>query len=150
MPYTEQLEQPDAPKTEDALKNSLRFYSPLVKNIAAQEGISGDELEKIPGTGAEGRLTKDDLLNYIQNRYQSASDTQNDVSVVNEDAGRGSFGPSQAVSSGTSENEPVVDTPPDEPAPEIAGPEQVAETPQPEPVFEALAAEPVSETSKTN
>ena len=46
--------------------NSSRFYSPLVKNIAAQEGISVEELDKIPGTGAEGRLTKDDLLNYLQ------------------------------------------------------------------------------------
>jgi 2-oxoglutarate dehydrogenase E2 component (dihydrolipoamide succinyltransferase) len=46
---------------------SDRFYSPLVKNIAAQEGIAVSELDGITGTGAEGRLTKDDLLNYIQN-----------------------------------------------------------------------------------
>lgn len=45
-----------------------RFYSPLVKSIAAQEGIAANELDTIPGTGAEGRLTKDDLLNYLQNR----------------------------------------------------------------------------------
>jgi 2-oxoglutarate dehydrogenase E2 component (dihydrolipoamide succinyltransferase) len=43
-----------------------RFYSPLVRNIAAQENISLDELNTIQGSGAEGRLTKDDLLNYIQ------------------------------------------------------------------------------------
>jgi 2-oxoglutarate dehydrogenase E2 component (dihydrolipoamide succinyltransferase) len=42
-----------------------RFYSPLVKNIAAQENLSLKELESIPGTGSEGRLTKDDLLDYI-------------------------------------------------------------------------------------
>ncbi|MHA4895044.1 dihydrolipoamide acetyltransferase family protein [Pedobacter sp. PWIIR3] len=52
----------------DQLPVSDRFYSPLVKNIAAQEGITHNELDKIPGTGAEGRLTKDDLLNYIANR----------------------------------------------------------------------------------
>lgn len=46
---------------------SDRFYSPLVKNIALQEGITVEELDTISGTGAEGRLTKDDLLNYIQN-----------------------------------------------------------------------------------
>ncbi|MBB5436467.1 2-oxoglutarate dehydrogenase E2 component (dihydrolipoamide succinyltransferase) [Pedobacter sp. AK017] len=46
---------------------SDRFYSPLVKNIAVQEGITVEELDTISGTGAEGRLTKDDLLNYIQN-----------------------------------------------------------------------------------
>jgi len=48
-------------------RSSGRFYSPLVKNIAAQEGFTLEELDQIPGTGAEGRLTKDDLLNYIQN-----------------------------------------------------------------------------------
>lgn len=53
-------------------KNSIRFYSPLVKNIAAQENISVEVLDKIPGTGAEGRLTKDDLLNYLQNPSATA------------------------------------------------------------------------------
>ncbi|WP_442587970.1 dihydrolipoamide acetyltransferase family protein [Pedobacter sp. AW31-3R] len=43
-----------------------RFYSPLVRSIAAQERISAAELHTIAGSGAEGRLTKDDLLNYIQ------------------------------------------------------------------------------------
>ena len=45
----------------------MRFYSPLVRNIANQEGINQAELDAIPGTGAEGRLTKDDLLNYLAN-----------------------------------------------------------------------------------
>ncbi|WP_316815044.1 dihydrolipoamide acetyltransferase family protein [Pedobacter nyackensis] len=48
--------------------SSDRFYSPLVKNIAAQEGIQLAELDNINGTGSDGRLTKDDLLNYIQAR----------------------------------------------------------------------------------
>jgi 2-oxoglutarate dehydrogenase E2 component (dihydrolipoamide succinyltransferase) len=43
-----------------------RFYSPLVKNIAKQEGISLAELETIPGTGSEGRLTKTDLLAHLE------------------------------------------------------------------------------------
>lgn len=45
-----------------------KFYSPLVLNIAAQEGISMAELERIPGTGNEGRVTKKDILNYVANR----------------------------------------------------------------------------------
>jgi 2-oxoglutarate dehydrogenase E2 component (dihydrolipoamide succinyltransferase) len=45
-----------------------RFYSPLVLNIAAQEGISMNELEKIPGTGNEGRVTKSDILHYLSGR----------------------------------------------------------------------------------
>ena len=47
---------------------SDRFYSPLVLNIARQEGISMAELEALPGTGAEGRVTKKDVLAYVQNR----------------------------------------------------------------------------------
>lgn len=45
-----------------------RFYSPLVRSIASEEGISLDELEQVPGTGKEGRLTKSDILAYVKNR----------------------------------------------------------------------------------
>lgn len=45
-----------------------RFYSPLVLNIAANEGISMTELENIPGSGNEGRVTKKDILEYLGNR----------------------------------------------------------------------------------
>ena len=47
---------------------SERFYSPLVKNIAKQEGVSVAELDTIPGTGKEGRVTKNDILSFIANR----------------------------------------------------------------------------------
>jgi 2-oxoglutarate dehydrogenase E2 component (dihydrolipoamide succinyltransferase) len=49
-------------------KNSSRFYSPLVKNIAREENIPVAELETIAGTGAEGRVTKKDILDYVQIR----------------------------------------------------------------------------------
>lgn len=45
-----------------------RFYSPLVKSIAKQENISFEELENIPGSGKDGRLTKEDLMAYLPNR----------------------------------------------------------------------------------
>ena len=45
-----------------------RFYSPLVKNIAKEEGISMTELEGVQGTGKEGRVTKNDILAYVKNR----------------------------------------------------------------------------------
>ena len=48
--------------------NGMRFYSPLVINIAQQEGIGMAELEKIPGTGQDGRVSKKDILAYIANR----------------------------------------------------------------------------------
>ena len=70
VPFTEHLTQPA--KAEEAPKQPGRFYSPLVKSIAAQEGVDIEELDKIPGTGAEGRLTKDDLLAYIENKLQQA------------------------------------------------------------------------------
>jgi len=49
-------------------ENGNRFYSPLVLNIAASEGVSMSDLEKIPGTGNEGRVTKKDILLFVQNR----------------------------------------------------------------------------------
>lgn len=54
-------------------KSSTRFYSPLVKNIAKEENIPVAELETITGTGAEGRVTKKDILHYVQNRKLGAS-----------------------------------------------------------------------------
>jgi 2-oxoglutarate dehydrogenase E2 component (dihydrolipoamide succinyltransferase) len=47
---------------------SDRFYSPLVKSIAQEEGISKAELDRIAGTGADNRVTKQDILNYIASR----------------------------------------------------------------------------------
>ena len=45
-----------------------RFYSPLVLNIAREEGILMQELEYIPGTGSEGRVSKKDIMAYVENR----------------------------------------------------------------------------------
>lgn len=45
-----------------------KFYSPLVMNIAKEEGINQAELNSIVGTGQSGRVTKDDILNYVQSR----------------------------------------------------------------------------------
>ncbi|MCX6243135.1 MAG: dihydrolipoamide acetyltransferase family protein [Bacteroidetes bacterium] len=51
---------------------SGRFYSPLVRNIAKEENISLLELDQVPGTGSEGRVTKQDLMNYISTRGKGA------------------------------------------------------------------------------
>lgn len=48
--------------------SSNRFYSPLVKSIAKEEGISLEELETIVGTGKDSRVTKSDMLAYLENR----------------------------------------------------------------------------------
>ena len=48
--------------------DTQRFYSPLVRTIAEREGISSEELASIPGTGKDGRVTKNDMLSYIEHR----------------------------------------------------------------------------------
>jgi 2-oxoglutarate dehydrogenase E2 component (dihydrolipoamide succinyltransferase) len=61
-----------------------RFYSPLVLNIAQSEGISMSELEKIPGTGQDGRVSKKDIIAYVSIRGNNASApaTANQQAVV--------------------------------------------------------------------
>lgn len=49
-----------------------RFFSPLVLSIARKEGISAEELERIPGSGAGGRVTKNDILQYLKSRKAGA------------------------------------------------------------------------------
>lgn len=66
--------------------NTSRFYSPLVMNIASQEGVTSSELERIEGTGLEGRVTKADILKYLQNRQEPAASPQAaPVSVIQEE-----------------------------------------------------------------
>jgi 2-oxoglutarate dehydrogenase E2 component (dihydrolipoamide succinyltransferase) len=63
-----------------------RFYSPLVLNMAASEGVSMAELEAIPGTGNEGRVTKKDILQYVSTRKAGGAKSipggQNDIMVI--------------------------------------------------------------------
>jgi 2-oxoglutarate dehydrogenase E2 component (dihydrolipoamide succinyltransferase) len=47
---------------------SGRFYSPLVRNIAKTEGIGMEELERLTGSGKDGRVTKKDIMAYLENR----------------------------------------------------------------------------------
>lgn len=63
-------------------KSSSRFYSPLVKNIAKEEGIAVAELEAISGSGLEGRVTKKDILGYVQNRKLGVSIAPRSVSAA--------------------------------------------------------------------
>ena len=82
VPIVKEAATPEAvaevTKTVDAAKESVaapvdfsdseKFLSPLVKNIAKEEGVSIAELEAISGTGKEGRVTKNDILDYVKNR----------------------------------------------------------------------------------
>ena len=53
------------------INSNSRFYSPLVKSIAKKEGITIDELEKINGTGKEGRVTKSDIVSYVSKKQHN-------------------------------------------------------------------------------
>jgi 2-oxoglutarate dehydrogenase E2 component (dihydrolipoamide succinyltransferase) len=73
-------EVPFVPSKEPVLETApivnsggSRFYSPLVMNIAREEGISMAELERLPGTGREGRVTKKDILAFVKSRAEGTS-----------------------------------------------------------------------------
>jgi 2-oxoglutarate dehydrogenase E2 component (dihydrolipoamide succinyltransferase) len=78
IPGTEQL----SATPQVSFSETDRFYSPLVKSIAAQENISVQELNSIKGSGADGRLTKDDLLNYIQHKAGAGKVESTPVAAV--------------------------------------------------------------------
>jgi len=61
--------------TAPVISSEERFYSPLVKNIAKKEGIAQAELDALPGSGKEGRVTKNDILTYLENRGTQQSTT---------------------------------------------------------------------------
>lgn len=97
IPGTNLLAQEMREKT--VLHSGTRFYSPLVKNIAQEEGLSQAELDNIRGTGAEGRVTKQDILDYIAKRIASPQVTPPDQpSPVEEKVERTSI--SQVVAPG--------------------------------------------------
>ena len=69
--------QPSNTNVTSTSSNGMRFYSPLVLNIAQSEGVSMSELEQIPGSGQDGRVSKKDILTYIANKgKQSAAPVQ--------------------------------------------------------------------------
>lgn len=61
---------------------SNKFYSPLVRSIADKEGISGSELDSISGTGQEGRVTKKDILSFVENRGSQPAVAQAPVAAA--------------------------------------------------------------------
>ncbi len=70
-------------KAQDAIsspaitsQDSDKFYSPLVKSIAKEEGISIAELDAINGSGKDGRVTKSDIINYLENRTKPVAETK--------------------------------------------------------------------------
>lgn len=126
IPGLEQLPSTNTPPTNIQVSDNVRFYSPLVRSIAAQEGIGAAELDKIPGSGAEGRLTKDDLLYYIRVKSGEmvAEPVKETPSVVQEPVAAASLAPKPA------------------PEPEYKAPAEPKPQPAPEPASEPKVAAP--------
>jgi len=74
--------QPAASAPIATASNGMRFYSPLVLNIAQSEGISMSVLESIPGTGQDGRVTKKDILAYVAQQSGSPKPASSDEQPV--------------------------------------------------------------------
>ena len=73
----EEMDSIDNLITSPVDEPAKRFYSPLIKSISKKEGILQEELDRIPGTGKNQRLTKSDLLNYLENRpFKDSSKTK--------------------------------------------------------------------------
>ncbi|WP_179351783.1 dihydrolipoamide acetyltransferase family protein [Winogradskyella vidalii] len=97
QPEAEPVAEPVAPKAvaevaqtvvaaktavEPVVSTEDRFYSPLVKNIAKQEGISQTELDSIPGTGKDNRVTKNDIKAYVESRSTTTDSASNSEAKV--------------------------------------------------------------------
>ncbi len=67
-----QVEQARQTAAPAPVSSDDRFYSPLVRNMAREEGIGQDELDRIPGTGKDGRVTKNDMMAYLETRGKEA------------------------------------------------------------------------------
>ncbi|MBB6127479.1 dihydrolipoamide acetyltransferase family protein [Mucilaginibacter lappiensis] len=120
IPGLDQLEKKNIATDASSFKSEGRFYSPLVKNIAGQEGITTEELDKIPGSGSDGRLTKDDLLNYLQHK-QKSSPAQKVEEPLKQQAPVTFSAPVAPVAANTYTHPPVA-TPAAEPAKAIEAP----------------------------
>lgn len=90
-----------APAENIDFSDSDKFYSPLVKSIAKEEGISLAELESIKGTGQGGRVTKADILAYIPNRNKQAAQTTAPVAQKTETKVASTSGGSMGVPDNT-------------------------------------------------
>jgi len=74
---------PTAALTDELTKSSPsgKFLSPLVRSIAEKEGISGNDLDQIRGTGLNSRITKEDLVTYIENRGEAPDSSKAETKV---------------------------------------------------------------------
>jgi len=101
---TETTKHKETPEiSDDSASKSIprqkdgKFYSPLVRSIAEAENVALSELESIDGSGVDGRITKDDLLNYLEDR-KSAPKAQEQRAITKASESRPSVQSSKVVS----------------------------------------------------
>ena len=97
----EKIEEEIAQVKESVQKienNGERFYSPLVRSIASEEGLSIEELDSIQGSGKDGRVTKTDLLNYLNNKTQPTTNPKPSSSTTPTPAPKTVISPPPTVS----------------------------------------------------
>lgn len=83
IPGSELWSTAEEEKPRTTIHSHSRFYSPLVKSIAQEEGLTQHELDSIPGSGTDGRVTKTDILNYIQKQEgQKAPISQSSSPII--------------------------------------------------------------------
>ncbi|MDR8391987.1 2-oxoglutarate dehydrogenase, E2 component, dihydrolipoamide succinyltransferase [Aliifodinibius sp. S!AR15-10] len=104
-PAEEEQEQPVAASANGAVAEGSepqrigsdgRFYSPLVRSIAKEEGITQEELESIEGSGQGGRVSKEDIMAYLEDRKAGKTATQ-ETPALSKPA---SSGKEQSISAG--------------------------------------------------
>lgn len=116
--------QPAAGAAEYRLSEAApgRFYSPLVLNIARQEGISMEELEFVPGTGKEGRVSKKDILEYLTRRQEAG-----DQAFVKEPAKETAPSPAGKPAPAATQAAPQTEKAPATPAASFSGETEIIE-----------------------
>lgn len=117
-PISETPEVAQVAQTVEAAKTAVavpvastedRFYSPLVKNIAKQEGVSQSELDSISGTGKDGRVTKNDILEYIETKKSApASEPIKETTVASAQQEPAASKPTQDKSAEKQKASPVI------------------------------------------
>ncbi len=97
---------------------SGRFYSPLVRSMAAEEGISISELETIKGSGSEGRVTKQDILDYINSKGSKTQSAPSANPVTSEQ---------NKIAQSATKNPPAVSEPKTQPAVSLSAGDEIIE-----------------------
>lgn len=100
--------KPVAESTNVAFEKSNKFYSPLVKTIARQEGITIEELERIQGTGMHGRVTKTDVLNYLEKRVSGNVATKQEIKTAEKEIATADTKPSANTTASIEIKRPAV------------------------------------------